>query len=513
MQKILVANRGEIALRIMRSAREMGIATLAVYSEADRTMPFVQFADEAMCIGPAPSAQSYLLGDKIIETALRFQADAIHPGYGFLSENAAFAQKVTDAGLTFIGPPAGSIEIMGSKLAAKQAAQKFKVPLVPGTEKPLKDLAEARSVAEEIGFPILIKASAGGGGKGMRIVHHEAELEQQIRLAKSEAMSAFGDDAVFIEKYVSSPRHIEIQILGDQQGHYVYLFERECSIQRRHQKVIEEAPSSILTPGMREKMGQCAIDVARACGYYGAGTVEFLVDDSRPEQEVSFFFLEMNTRLQVEHPVTELITGLDLVKEQIRIARGEELSYKQTDLSIYGHAIELRVCAEDPGNQFLPDTGLLKTYLRPSGPGVRVDDGYEQGMEVPVFYDSLLSKLVVWGSDRREAIERMVRAAGEYRVSGVRTTLDFGRWAVQQPAFREGKFNTHFIEKYFHPEELETPGAAPGETGGEITGEIIEEVAALFAATRWEDEAVTAVLAPAPGGRQSSRWKQRMKRD
>jgi acetyl-CoA carboxylase biotin carboxylase subunit len=497
MQKILVANRGEIAQRIMRSAREMGIATLAVYSEADRTMPFVQFADEAVCIGPPPSAQSYLLGDKIIETALSFGADAIHPGYGFLSENAAFAQKVADAGLTFIGPSAHSIEVMGSKLAAKQAARQFHVPLVPGTDKPLKNPEEAAAVAKEIGFPLLIKASAGGGGKGMRIVHNESALEEQIRLARSEAKSAFGDDAVFIEKYVSSPRHVEIQILGDQHGHYVYLFERECSIQRRHQKVIEEAPSSVLTESLRKEMGECAVNVARACNYHGAGTVEFLVDDSDPERGLHFYFLEMNTRLQVEHPVTEMITGLDLVKEQIRIARGEHLRYRQDDLSINGHAIELRVCAEDPANNFLPDTGKLKIYQRPQGPGVRVDDGYEQGMEVPVFYDSLLAKLAVWGENREEAIQRMVRAIEEYHISGISTTLNFGKWAVQQAAFREGKFNTHFIEKYFKPEYLQQQDK---ETA---------EVAALLAVSLWEQwkEENTGALNGKSG--QISRWKER----
>lgn len=474
MQKILVANRGEIALRIMRSAREMGIATLAVFSEADRNMPFVQFADEAVCIGPPPSSQSYLLGDKIIETALSFGADAIHPGYGFLSENAGFARKVEEAGLTFIGPSAMAIETMGSKLAAKQAAQQFNVPLVPGTEHPLKDIEEAKAVAKEIGFPILIKASAGGGGKGMRVVHEAAELEEQIGMAKSEAKNAFGDDAVFIEKYVGSPRHIEIQILGDQQGNYVYFFERECSIQRRHQKVIEEAPSSILTEDLRKEMGECAVNVARACHYYGAGTVEFLVDDSHPEKGLHFFFLEMNTRLQVEHPVTELIAGVDLVKEQIRVARGETLGYGQDDLKIRGHAIELRVCAEGPGNNFLPDTGTLTIYKRPLGPGVRVDDGYEEGMDVPIYYDPLLSKLIAYGEDRQEAIQRMVRAIEEYKVSGIRTTLGFGKWAIQHPAFTSGKFNTHFIEKYFKPEYLLQ----------EDKNE--EAVAVLFGASLWK---------------------------
>lgn len=450
MKKILVANRGEIALRVMRSAREMGIQTVAVYSEADRTMPFVQYADEAVCIGPAPSNQSYLLGDKIIATALQTGADAIHPGYGFLSENANFARQVAAAGLIFIGPDAHAIEVMGSKLAAKQAAQQFGVPMVPGTETPLRSVEEAREVVKKTGFPILIKASAGGGGKGMRIVNSESELDEQIGMAKREAMNAFGDDAVFIEKYVTAPRHIEIQILGDQHGNYVYLFERECSIQRRHQKLIEEAPSSVLTPNIREAMGKCALDVARACNYYGAGTVEFLVDE-----QLNFYFLEMNTRLQVEHPVTEMITGLDLVKEQIKIARGETLSFTQESLHINGHAIELRICTEDPANNFLPDTGKLETYIRPQGYGIRVDDGYEQGMDIPIYYDPMIAKLIAWGNNREEARERLLRAIAEYQVKGIHTTLPFGAWALQQPAFIEGKFDTNFISKYFTPQSLQ----------------------------------------------------------
>jgi acetyl-CoA carboxylase biotin carboxylase subunit len=469
MKKILVANRGEIALRVMRSAREMGIQTVAVYSEADRTMPFVQYADEAVCIGPAPSNQSYLLGEKIIATALQTGADAIHPGYGFLSENAVFARQVTAAGLIFIGPDAASIEVMGSKLAAKQAAQQFGVPMVPGTETPLRSVEEAREVVKKTGFPILIKASAGGGGKGMRIVNQESELEEQIGMAKREAMSAFGDDAVFIEKYVTAPRHIEIQILGDQHGNYVYLFERECSIQRRHQKLIEEAPSSVLTPDIRQAMGKCALDVARACNYYGAGTVEFLVDE-----QLNFYFLEMNTRLQVEHPVTEMITGLDLVKEQIKIARGEALSFTQDSLKINGHAIELRICAEDPANNFLPDTGKLETYIRPQGYGVRVDDGYEQGMDIPIYYDPMIAKLIAWGNNREEARERLLRAIAEYQVKGIRTTLPFGYWALQQPAFIEGKFDTNFIAKYFTPQVLQHHR------------EDLEQLAAILATQIWQ---------------------------
>jgi acetyl-CoA carboxylase biotin carboxylase subunit len=469
MQKILVANRGEIALRIMRSAKEMGIKTLAVYSEADRTMPFVQYADEAVCIGPAPSSQSYLRADKIIEVAKAYGADAIHPGYGFLSENASFSKAVTDAGLIFIGPSAHSIEVMGSKIGAKQAAQKFNVPMVPGTDTPLQSYEEAVGVAEKVGYPILIKASAGGGGKGMRVVNNQGELEEQMRLAKSEALSAFSNDDVFIEKYVGSPKHIEIQLMGDQHGNYVYLFERECSIQRRHQKLIEEAPSSCLTVDIRKAMGECAVDVAKACKYYGAGTVEFLVDD-----DLNFYFLEMNTRLQVEHCVTEMISGVDLVKEQIRVARGEKLSFSQDDLVINGHAIELRVCAEDPMDNFMPDTGKLNIYIRPQGPGVRVDDGYEQGMDIPIFYDPMIAKLIVWGKDRQEALDRLCRAVDEFKIQGIQTTLAFGKWAVQQPAFIEGKFDTNFIGKYFKPEYLIHESKAEA------------EVAASLASILWE---------------------------
>lgn len=469
MQKILVANRGEIALRVMRSAKEMGIKTVAVYSEADRTMPFVQYADEAVCIGPAPSAQSYLRADKIIEVAKALGVDGIHPGYGFLSENASFSQAVTEAGITFIGPSAHSINTMGSKIAAKQAALQFNVPMVPGTDQPLKDVAEAREVAERVGYPILIKASAGGGGKGMRVVNNADELEEQMRLAKSEALSAFSNDDVFIEKYVAAPKHVEIQILGDQHGNYVYLFERECSIQRRHQKLVEEAPSSCLTPDIRKAMGESAVNVAKACKYYGAGTVEFLVDEN-----LNFYFLEMNTRLQVEHCVTEYITGIDLVKEQIRVARGEKLSFTQEDLKINGHSIELRVCAEDPLDNFLPDTGKLEIYTRPQGNGVRVDDGYEQGMEIPIFYDPMIAKLVVWGKDRNEAIDRLCRAVDEYKIKGIKTTLQFGKWAVRQPAFVEGKYDTNFIQKYYKPEYLMPNNSEE------------ERVAAGLAAVLWE---------------------------
>ncbi|MBS1772390.1 MAG: acetyl-CoA carboxylase biotin carboxylase subunit [Bacteroidetes bacterium] len=491
MQKILVANRGEIALRVMRTAKEMGIKTVAVFSEADRNMPFVRYADEAVCIGPAPSSQSYLRADKIIQVAKETGADAIHPGYGFLSENASFSKAVADAGLIFIGPSARSIEMMGSKIAAKQAAKKFNVPMVPGTEDPIKDAAEAKTIASRIGYPILIKASAGGGGKGMRVVNNEEELEEQMRTAKSEAMSAFGDDAVFIEKYVGAPRHVEIQLVGDQHGNYVYLFERECSIQRRHQKLVEEAPSSCLTVDIRKAMGESAVAVARSCNYYGAGTVEFLVDEN-----LNFYFLEMNTRLQVEHCVTEMITGIDLVKEQINVARGNKLSFSQDDLKINGHSLELRVCAEDPMNNFLPDTGKLEMYQPPKGPGVRVDDGYEQGQDIPIFYDPMIAKLVVHAATRDEAIDRLCRAIDEYHIKGIQTTLSFGKWAVRTEQFRSGNFDTKFIDKYFKPEYLveENPEA--------------EEIASLLAAEIWnssKQKNVTATTSTI----QVSNWKLR----
>lgn len=449
MNKILVANRGEIALRIMRSAREMGIKTVAVYSEADRNSPHVLYADEAVCLGPAPSNQSYLLADKILEACKKLNVEGIHPGYGFLSENAGFAQKVADAGIKFIGPSPNAIEIMGSKLAAKNAVKKYNTPLVPGTDTPIADLAEAKKIAHGIGYPILIKASAGGGGKGMRIVEQESEFEEQMERAMSEARNAFGDDSVFIEKYVKSPRHIEVQVLGDEHGNIVYLFERECSIQRRHQKVVEEAPSCVLTPEIRKQIGEAAVNAARSCNYTNAGTVEFILDD-----QLNFYFLEMNTRLQVEHPVSEMITGIDLVKEQIKIARGEQLSFGQEDLTIQGHAMELRVYAEDPQNNFLPDIGTLEEYKKPEGPGIRVDDGYVQGMQIPIYYDPMIAKLITYGKDRTEAIDRMKRAIQEYRIKGLKTTLDFGLFVMNHPNFVQGNFDTHFVANHYTPEML-----------------------------------------------------------
>jgi propionyl-CoA carboxylase alpha chain len=451
INKILVANRGEIALRVMRSAREMGIDTVAVYSEADREALHVRYADEAVFIGPPPSSESYLRIDKIIQAAKETGAQAIHPGYGFLSENEDFAKAIEEAGLIFIGPSAKSIEVMGSKLAAKAAVAKFNVPLVPGTSEPIDDVKEAKKIANDIGYPILIKASAGGGGKGMRIVENEKEFQEQMERAVSEATSAFGDGSVFIEKYVTQPRHIEFQIFGDQHGNVVHLFERECSIQRRHQKVVEEAPSSVLTPDIRKKMGEAAINVAKSCGYYGAGTVEFILDE-----KLNFYFLEMNTRLQVEHPVTEMVTGIDLVKLQVKVAQGEKLPFKQEDLKLHGHAIEVRVYAEDPANNFLPDIGTLQTYKRPQGNGIRVDDGFEQGMSIPFYYDPMIAKLDCHAETREGAIEKTILAIAEYEITGLETTLGFCNFVMNHEAFRSGNFDTRFVEKYFKPEVLST---------------------------------------------------------
>jgi acetyl-CoA carboxylase biotin carboxylase subunit len=450
MKKILVANRAEIAQRVIRSAKKMGIKTVAVYSEIDRNAPHVKLADEAICLGPAPSNQSYLLGTKIIEEALKLGVDGIHPGYGFLSENADFAKQVTDAGIIFIGPSPHSIEIMGSKLAAKEAVKAYDIPMVPGIDKAITDVELAKSIASDVGYPILVKASAGGGGKGMRIVEKEEDLESQMTRAISEATSAFGDGSVFIEKYVTGPRHIELQVLADNHGNTVHLFERECSIQRRHQKVVEEAPSAVLTPELREAMGNAAVRVAQSCDYQGAGTVEFLLDDKH-----NFYFLEMNTRLQVEHPVSELITGIDLVEQQIRVARNETLSFKQEDLSIKGHALELRVYAEDPMNNFLPSIGNLETYKLPVGNGIRVDDGYEEGMDIPIYYDPMIAKLITYGSNREEAIDLMKKAIADYKIKGLETTLPFGDFVCNHEAFISGNFDTHFVKNYFSKEIFE----------------------------------------------------------
>jgi acetyl-CoA carboxylase biotin carboxylase subunit len=450
MKKILVANRGEIAIRVMKTARSMGIKTVAVFSEVDRNAPHVKFADEAVCIGEAPSKKSYLKGETIIKVAKNLNVDGIHPGYGFLSENADFAELCEKNNIIFIGPRSKAIKIMGSKLAAKEAVKAYNIPMVPGIDEAITNIKKAKEIAKEIGFPILIKASAGGGGKGMRIVEKEKDLQSQMNRAISEATSAFGDGSVFIEKYVSSPRHIEIQVMADSHGTILHLFERECSIQRRHQKVVEEAPSSVLTPQLREAMGQAAIKVAKSCDYLGAGTVEFLLDADH-----NFYFLEMNTRLQVEHPVTEIIAGVDLVELQIRVARGEKLNIKQEDLKIKGHALELRVYAEDPLNDFLPSVGHLEVYQLPSGKGIRVDNGYEEGMDIPIYYDPMLSKLITYGKTREAAILLMKKAIADYKVEGVATTLSFGKYVFEHDAFTSGNFDTHFVKKYYSPEILQ----------------------------------------------------------
>jgi propionyl-CoA carboxylase alpha chain len=444
MQKVLIANRGEIARRVIRTLKKMNISTVAVYSDADRNAPHVLEADESLYLGASPSAESYLKQDLILDYCKKLNVDGIHPGYGFLSENSGFAKKVRDAGMKLIGPSAESMEIMGDKLSAKQAVKKFNVPLVPGVDEAISDVNEAKKIAKEVGYPILIKASAGGGGKGMRLVQNDDEFEEQMMMAQNEARSSFGDDAVFIEKFVDKPRHIEIQVFADQQGNVVYLFERECSVQRRHQKVIEEAPSSVLTPELREQMGEAAVAVCKACNYEGAGTVEFLLDAS-----LNFYFLEMNTRLQVEHPVTEEITGLDLVEWQVRVANGERLPKLQDELHINGHAVEIRVYAEDTLNGFTPDIGSLSRYRIPSGKHVRVDDAFLEGMDIPIYYDPMIAKLVVWGETREVAMDRAIEAIDNYQISGVKTTLDFGKFVLKHPAFRSGDFDTNFIKHYF----------------------------------------------------------------
>lgn len=443
IHKVLIANRGEIACRIIRTCKRLGIRTVAVFSEADRQSPHVQLADQAVCIGAPPSRESYLNMDKIIAAAQTTGADAIHPGYGFLSENDQFAAAVKKAGLIFIGPSPESISMMGNKLAAKKAAKAFDIPMVPGTDTPIADIREVETIAKQIGFPLLIKAAAGGGGKGMRIVRQAEDLSSQVERAMSEALSSFGDGSVFVEKYVTSPRHIEIQVMADQHGHCIHLFERECSIQRRHQKVVEEAPSSVLTPEKRAQMGRDAINVARSCQYTGAGTVEFLLDD-----QGHHYFLEMNTRLQVEHPVTEMITGLDLVELQIRIAEGHPLEIRQEDLQINGHAIELRVYAENTIGGFVPSTGTLSRYRIPQGDGIRVDDGYREGLDIPIHYDPMIAKLIVHAPSRTEAIESLNEAIKAYEIEGVDTTLEFGQFAITHQDFRSGHFDTHFVEKH-----------------------------------------------------------------
>ena len=441
-RKILIANRGEIAVRVIRACRELGIASVAVFSEADREALHVLMADEACFLGPPPAAESYLVIEKILSAAKATGAEAVHPGYGFLSENAAFAEACKAAGLVFIGPPAEAIRVMGDKTAARRAAMAGKVPVVPGTVEPLGSDADAARVARELGYPVMLKAAMGGGGKGIRLVREDKDLASALRMARSEATRAFGDDSVYLEKYVAEPRHIEIQVLADGHGTTIHLGERECSIQRRHQKLIEECPSPLVDDAMRARMGEAACRLVSAVGYVNAGTVEFLVDEQK-----QFYFLEMNTRLQVEHPVTELVTGLDLVKEQIRIAAGEVLGYTQKDVRWRGWAIECRIYAEDPYRNFMPSPGQIRGLRTPAGPWVRDDSGVYGGATIPIFYDPLISKLIVWGPDRGEAIARMSRALAEYKVLGVRTTLPVLRQVMADPDFVAGRLSTHFLER------------------------------------------------------------------
>ena len=456
IKKVLVANRGEIALRIMRTLREMDIRSVAVYSDVDIAMPFVRYADEAHSLNGKEARETYLDIAKIISAAKKSGADAIHPGYGFLSENSEFARETEKAGIIFIGPGAEAMRLMGDKTEARKIVAGYGVPVVPGTGEAVTNLSEAAEIAGEIGYPVLVKAAAGGGGKGMRLVAEESELESSLRGARSEAESAFGDGRVFIEKYILGPRHIEFQILADLHGNVVHLFERECSIQRRHQKVVEETPSLALTPSTREEMGKAAVDAARACGYANAGTVEFIFgEDGR------YYFLEMNTRLQVEHPITELTTGLDIVREQIRIAEGEAISMKQDSIIRRGHAIECRIYAEDVYGNFLPDTGTLISLREPVGNGIRVDSGVEAGSEISVYYDPMIAKLSVWDDTRGNAISKMMRALDDYVVTGVKTTIPFCSFVMKSTPFRSGKYSTHFVQENWRVDEMNL--TSPGE--------------------------------------------------
>jgi len=442
IRKILVANRGEIAIRVMRTCREMGIETVAVYSEADRTSMHVRYAHEAWYIGKGPSQESYLHMENIIAAALKSGADAIHPGYGFLSENAVFAQRCAENGIVFIGPDPEVIRQMGDKIAARETMVKAGIPVVPGSMGSVAGEEDARAAIHQAGLPVMIKAAAGGGGKGMRLVQREEEISSALSAARSEALAAFGDDAVYVEKYIPSPHHIEFQILADNYGNTVHLFERECSVQRRHQKMIEETPAPLMTPELRQKMGETAVRAAGAVGYTGAGTIEFLVDNDH-----QFYFLEMNTRLQVEHPITERVTGVDLVKQQIRIAMGEKLPFGQDDLIQRGHAMECRIYAEDPDNNFLPSAGKISRITEPTGLGIRTDGYVYDGYEIPIYYDAMISKLIVWGNDRDETIKRMKRALYEYKITGVKTSIRFLERIMDCPDFLAGTYDTHFIDK------------------------------------------------------------------
>jgi len=443
-KKILIANRGEIAVRIIRACRELGIISAAIYSDADKTSLHTRLADESYYIGNSPAHDSYLNKEKIIKLALEIGADAVHPGYGFFAENSEFIRECEKNKITFIGPSSKSVYLMGSKTEARKIMANNKVPIVPGTTESIKSVKDGLKISEEIGYPVLLKASAGGGGKGMRRINSSKEFEAAFEATKREALKAFANDDIYIEKFIENPRHIEVQIFGDQQGNYVHLFERECSIQRRHQKIIEEAPSSFVDEITREKITTAAVNAAKACDYFNAGTVEFLMDAQK-----NFYFLEMNTRLQVEHPVTELITGLDLVKEQISIATGNKLSFKQNDLKINGHALECRIYAEDPANNFLPSTGPILSYSPPSGPGVRVDSGFDNGSQITVHYDPLISKLVCWSDTRQSAINRMLRALSEYIIGGLITNISFLKIIIDHPSFRKGDININFLNDQF----------------------------------------------------------------
>ena len=449
IRKVLIANRGEIALRIIRTCKEMGIKTVAVYSEVDRLSCHVRQADEAYLIGPAAPGESYLSMDKLIQVAKKSRCDALHPGYGFLSENPEFARLVEVNGIIFVGPSATSIAAMGDKLQARAMVMRAGVPIVPGSKAPVRTSSRAQVAAKRVGYPILLKAAGGGGGKGMRIVSRENQLLGALRGAQREAKGAFGDDRIYIEKVLSHPRHIEVQILADKYGNAVHLGERECSIQRRFQKVVEESPSVYLDPEFRDNITQAALSVGKACGYINAGTVEFLMDHKR-----NFYFLEMNTRLQVEHPVTEMRTGIDIVQEQILIAAGEQLRYKQADIELRGHAAECRIYAEDPENDFMPSTGRIECLQQAQGSGVRIDSSIEEGTDISYHYDPLISKLICWGQDRTHSLNRMNRALREYHIQGIKTTIPFCLFAVNHPAFRKGEYDTHFIPKYFSNEAL-----------------------------------------------------------
>ena len=444
-EKVLVANRGEIALRVIRACRELGIRTVAVYSQADADSLHVKLADEAFCIGPPSGQRSYLHIPALISTAVVTGADAIHPGYGFLSENANFAEICADHRIKFIGPSAKAIESMGDKSSAREAMRKAGVPIVPGSRGLIENEPEAFRLAAKIGFPVIVKATAGGGGRGMRIAHDDAQLASSLAAARSEASAAFGDAGIYLEKFLKPIRHVEIQILADGKGEYIHLGERDCSVQRRHQKLIEESPCPVLTPELRKKMGDAAVRAAREIKYEGAGTVEFILSDGE------FYFMEMNTRIQVEHPVTECVTGVDLIKEQIRVAAGLPMSVKQEDIRFQGHAIECRINAEDPERSFLPCPGKIDAYIAPGGPGVRVDSHAYPGYSIPPFYDSLVSKLIVWGRDRTEAIQRMQRALDEYAITGIKTTIPFHQKVLAHPSFQNGDVSTDFVEKHLSP--------------------------------------------------------------